>query len=89
MQAFDDIFSIWDDISDMATALNEKQDTVYRWSLRGRIPDNAWDRVIEAAKKRGTVLTVADLHAANKPRKSPSHKLRPSRKRRSEPRAVL
>lgn len=90
MQALHDIFAIWTDLRSMATALNEKKDTVYRWHRRGRIPDTAWQRVIKAAEVRGRQLTVADLHAANrpaKPRGRANHKIR-SIRRRSEPRAI-
>lgn len=87
MQALQDIFSIWDGHKGLATALNEKQDTVYRWKRRKRIPDSAWARIIEAAAAKGQVVTVADLHAANRPRAARGriHKTRAAR-RRGEPR---
>jgi hypothetical protein len=56
---------------------------------RGRIPDTAWQRVIDAAVIQGRSLTVADLHAANRPAKARgrrTHKMRSAR--RTEPRAI-
>jgi len=91
MQALDDIFSIWTSISSLATALNEKEDTVYRWKKRRRIPEDAWQPVIDAAALRGKTLTIADMHAANRPPKrrgKPAHKPKPVRRRRAEARAV-
>lgn len=95
MQALHDIFSKWGtdadgfpDFSAVAAALNEKQDTVYRWWKRGRIPERAWLPFISAAEGRGERLTVADMHAANRPRKArgDAHKIKS--KRRREERAV-
>jgi hypothetical protein len=99
MQALHDIFSIWDPnpaapeptkaARALAAALNEKQDTVYRWLRRKRIPDTAWQSIIDAAIVRGKVLTIADLHAANrpaKPRGRATHKARSARRRRNETR---
>lgn len=90
MQVVHDIFSIWGaDLSKaaraLAAALDEKHDTVYRWGKRGRIPGDAFPGIVEAARLKGKILTLADLHAANRPRKArrPAHKRR-SMRRRSE-----
>ncbi len=93
MQALHDIFSIWGTGSDgipdfraLAAALNEKEDTVYRWWYRRRIPDRAWLPMISAAKALGKVLTVADMHGANKPpkRRNGSHKIKAVKRRNEE-----
>lgn len=96
MQALRDIFSIWGDFGPdgtpdcaaIATALNEKQDTVYRWWYRKRIPERSWLPLITAAQTRGKHLTVADMHAANRPPKARggAHKMKPMRRRRAETR---
>lgn len=90
MQALDDIFAIWPDISTLATALQEEPDTVYRWKKRHRIPERVWPGVITAALGRGKVLTIADMHAANRPphKRGTAHKLKPVRRRRSESRVT-
>lgn len=78
MQAIHDIFHLFGTTSAMAEALDEKQDTVYRWKKFGRIPQTAWDKLIEACKARGKRLTAADLHRLNKPMKQrgrPAHKI--------------
>lgn len=100
MQALRNIFSIWGvnraeglpDFRAMATALDEKEDTVYRWYYRRRIPDRAWNAVIAKAAELGKVITVADMHAANTPtkprgghRKAPKIK---ARRRRDEQRVI-
>lgn len=84
MQGLNDIFSVWPDISRMSAAVNEKHDTVYRWKTRKRIPEGAWTRVIAAAALQGKTLTVADMHAANRPPKVRAHKIKPTRRRRRE-----
>jgi hypothetical protein len=90
MQALHDIFAIWGTKAPwtaLASALDEKDDTVYRWFKRKRVPESAWTAVIEAARQKGKVLTVADMHAANRPTKvrGRSHK-RMSPRRRNEAR---
>lgn len=87
MQALQDIFGIWPDLSSMATAIGQKPDTVYRWSKKGRIPEDSWQSVIDAAVVRGRQLTASDLLAANKPPKlrgRPAHKIRPLRRRKRD-----
>jgi hypothetical protein len=69
MQASVDIFNIWPSLDEMATSLGEKRDTVYRWQLRRRIPDDAWQAVIDAAAAKGRALSAAELLAFNKPTK--------------------
>lgn len=71
MQALQDIFDIFGPqkkaVRNMAIALNEKTDTVYRWRKKGQIPPHAWPALIEAAKERGKKITASDLLKANTP----------------------
>lgn len=78
MQAVEDIFRIWESTTQMAEAIGEKPDTVFRWRRRGRIPEHALGAVCAAAKERGRRLTVAKILALNTPMKprgaaAPSH----------------
>jgi len=86
MQALHDIFGIWDQkIPIMAAAIGAKVDTVRKWKRSGRIPEDSWQAVIDAAVLRGHTLTPSDLWTANrapKLRGRPAHKVRPLRRRR-------
>lgn len=87
VQAIGDIFQIWPDTAAFATAIGQKIDTVYKWKRSGRIPDTAWDAIIVAAGEQGTVLTIAEIHAANRPalqRGRPAHRSK-ARRLRSVP----
>lgn len=71
MQSIHDIFAIWPSIEDMAKAINEKPDTVLRWTYRERIPEDAWSAVIEAAslkRRKVTAQLLLDLNAPIKRR---------------------
>lgn len=79
MQALPDIFGIWPSLQDMAKEIDEKYDTVYRWQLKGRIPETAWAIIIEKAARRERLVTIAELHGANRPPKQrgqPAHRER-------------
>lgn len=67
MQALRDIFGIWSSIRNMADDLNRPYDTVLAWRIRKRIPEDAWQDVIDAAKRRGKNLTVAQILTWNAP----------------------
>lgn len=67
MQAIHDIFGIWTSLGQMAKELGELEDTVYRWHLRGRIPEEAWPRVIEKAAKHEKLVTAQQLMILNGP----------------------
>lgn len=69
MQAISDIFAIWPSTKEMADDLGQKYDTVLRWKLRKRIPSTAWPTIIEKAAARETLVTAAQLLAANAPRR--------------------
>lgn len=79
MQALQDIFGIWPSLAEMAADIDEKPDTVYRWQLKGRIPETAWASIIEKAARRERLVTIAELHGANRPPKQrgqPAHRER-------------
>lgn len=58
------IFRIWPTLAELASDLGKPYPTVASWWRRGRIPPEAFDDVIEAAGKRGRVLTLEELHRA-------------------------
>lgn len=80
MQALRDIFEIWDSIGEMAKGVRRPYDTVLAWKLRGRIPEDAWRDVINAAALHKVRLTVEQIMAVNEPVKQRG------RRRRSEAR---
>lgn len=65
MQDVQDIFRLWPSVSELASQIGEKPDTVLRWKLRGRIPERVWPKVIMAAGLMDKPLTVGQLLAAN------------------------
>jgi hypothetical protein len=65
MQEFEDIFAIWDSIRDMADDINQLPDTVFRWKLRGRIPEDAWPKIIERAAAREKLITASQIMKLN------------------------
>jgi len=93
MQALQDIFAIWgDSIGVMAAAVGAKYDTVRKWRKSGRIPEDSWQAVIDAAMVRGRSLTASDLLAMNKPPKlrgRPAHKVKRLRRRKKTDERVV
>lgn len=93
MQALQDIFAIFDgSIGLMAAAVGAKYDTVRKWKKSGRIPEDSWQAVIDAALVRGKTLTASDLLEANrapKLRGRPAHKIRPIRRRKKNDERVV
>lgn len=69
MQAVQDIFQIWPSVRCMAEGIGREYDTVLRWRLRERIPEDSWDDVIRAAAEKGVQLTADQLLAVNAPMK--------------------
>lgn len=90
MQTVNDIFAIFGGLRPMAAAIGARWDTVRKWDKFGRIPEDSWQAVMDAALLRGHPLTAVDLFQANKTPKQRgrrAHKVRAlRRKRRSEPR---
>lgn len=78
MQAIEDIFGIWDSIEAMAIDINQLPDTVYRWKVRGRIPEDMWPGIIEKAALRERLVTAQQLMVLNAPiKKRGRHRGRP------------
>ncbi len=74
MQAIGDLFQKFDPtpskaVTEMAAAVGEKRDTVYRWLKAGRIPETSWEPVIDAAARRGVEIDAATLIRLNRPSK--------------------
>jgi hypothetical protein len=67
MQELDDIFRIWPSIKDMADDINQLPDTVSRWKLRRRIPEDAWPKIIERAAAREQLVTASQIMKLNAP----------------------
>ena len=61
MESVSDVFAIWPTAAAMAKDLELPYQTVAKWRQRGRIPQDAWIRLIECAAKRERLLTAADL----------------------------
>lgn len=79
MQAVQDIFQIWPSVRQMAEGIGREYDTVLRWRIRGRIPEDSWDDVIRAAAAADVQITADQLLAINAPMKQRG---RPRLKRR-------
>lgn len=69
MQALQDIFRIWPDTAALAADIGAKADTIRKWKKFGRVPQEAWQPMIDAALRRGEKITVAQICAANAPMK--------------------
>jgi hypothetical protein len=61
ISSFRDVIAFWDSPTEMAAAVGAKADTVRKWAERDRIPDEYWQRTIDAASLRGKAVTAADL----------------------------
>lgn len=67
MQDLQDIFSkIWPSVRALAKDIGEEYDTVLRWRLRGRIPEEHFEKLIQKAAIREHFITAGQLLAANK-----------------------
>lgn len=51
----------------MAADIGRKYDTVLAWKLRGRIPEDAWDAVAEAAEGVGLSVSAELIRKLNAP----------------------
>ena len=72
MEEIEDIFTVWPSQAEMARELGVPYQTVAKWHQRGRIPQEAWSRIIECAALREKLITVADLLRVNGKRESAS-----------------
>lgn len=70
MLELDDIFAIWDPLTEMEKDLHLPYQTIMKWKQRGRIPAEYWPKVIEAVKAKGRKVTLQQLVSINKPRAS-------------------
>lgn len=80
------ILDLWPDVSEMSVSLSTKPDTIYKWIKRGRVPEEWWQPIIDAALVKGRMLTASDLLTANRPPKlrgRPAHKVRRIRRRKA------
>ena len=66
MRCMEHIAHIWPRTLDLASDLNKPYQTVAAWKKRGRIPAGYDFDLIEAARKRGHVLTLEQLALARR-----------------------
>jgi len=60
------IISLWPTLSDLASDLRKPYSTVNAWKQRGHIPAKFDLDLIDAANKRGAVLTLEQLAVARR-----------------------
>lgn len=63
VKTVNDVFGFWPSLDEMAADIGETHWAVKKWRTRKRIPNKAWAKVIEGAKRKGKRLTAADLLA--------------------------
>lgn len=68
----DHIHRIWPTMAELAADLGLPYQTVASWKARGRIPAHYDGEIIEAAKRRGEVITFEQLAAARRRRRKPA-----------------
>lgn len=78
-----DVFSIWPTVGEMAVATGDKADTVRKWRIAGRIPEDAWERLIVAAASAGKSITAQDIYEFNAPMRRRGKGATPTRRRAS------
>lgn len=61
MPTLEKLFEIWDSATELAGDIGESHWAVQKWKQRGRIPSDAWPRVISAARRKGKKLSADDL----------------------------
>jgi len=66
MSVMENIFSLWPSLVDMAKDLGRGYPTVAAWKQRGSIPAKYDLDLVEAAERRGAVLSLADLAEARR-----------------------
>lgn len=80
VQGIQDIFTkVWPSVRALAEDINEEYDTVLRWRLKKRIPQDAWPKVIAKSAARNQPITadqLLSLCAPMKQRGRPAHKRR-------------
>lgn len=68
LSSIEQIFGFWPTQVEMARDVGVEWQTCAKWSQRKRIPPEAWNAVIAAAKRKGLRLSEAQLNKLNKPR---------------------
>jgi hypothetical protein len=58
---FQDVIDLWPSMSCLAEDLEVEYDTVRKWRDRGRVPQEYFQSIIDAARKRRIRLKAADL----------------------------
>lgn len=61
VSSFRDVIAFWKSPAEMAAAVGAKADAVRKWGERDRIPDEYWQRTIEAAAGLGKAVTAEEL----------------------------
>lgn len=56
----------WDSPTDLANDIGMSPITVRSWKYRNKIPVEHWPAIVEAAKKRGFVVTADELAGISK-----------------------
>lgn len=68
LSSIEQIFALWPTQVEMARDVGVEWQTCAKWSQRKRIPPEAWNAVIAAARRKGFRLSEAQLNKLNKPR---------------------
>ena len=68
ISAIEQVFSIWPSLAEMARQMDVPYYRVTKWSQRGRIPPEAFQAAIEAARRQRVFLNVQLLNRLNAPR---------------------
>ena len=61
VSSFRDVIAFWESHALMAAAVGAKADAVRKWAERDRIPDEYWQRTIDAAGGMGKIVTADQL----------------------------
>lgn len=67
MQAVQDIFKKLGGVEPIAIGLGENADTVLRWRLRGRIPEDKIVGIVGLLKDKGEDVDATDILSLNRP----------------------
>lgn len=60
------IYDVWSGNAEaLAADIGESGVTVRQWRNRGNIPPRYWPRIVDAASKRGSVLTLGQFIPAS------------------------
>lgn len=68
LTSIEQIFDLWPTQVEMARDVGVEWQACAKWSQRKRIPPEAWDAVIAAARRKGKRLSPGQLNKLNRPR---------------------